>query len=1189
MFHRCSCLVLAVVCATPSVAAPCIDDPDGGTFECTAPTPSAETMSMGECYAPWFYRDAVFGACGWGSVSSLGDAISKANCADVAFGGPGGVSGSWAGVGDTWNTYWCGNQSVGMQNGILTYTFAALKKDSTDGYLRPTLVSRWRTLECPAGYSRGSRPNGDIVCMRPVSDSCPAVGDPIAVSSSSNSYVEEDYAGAELVFSRTYNSDGIFRPLWAPEPVVKPFGANWTHSYESRVFPAPANLPAMAIALRADGSIHHFDAMGREMTNKSAPMVIERVAAPSVIAWRLRPSGSDVEEYDASGSLLRITSGGRVVRLSYSDAATPTTIAPYPGLLTQVTDTQGRSLRFFHDVQGHLSKMVDPDGREHLYAFNGPSIPRTDPTRNVTSVTRPDGARRTYVYDEVAYTSGAPRNGALTGILDAVGGRFQTFRYRANGDAAGTTFAGGADQYQVTTTPAGTAVTNPLGHVSTYEFQSAAGVRKNVAEIRPCVGAGCTGQSRRQLTYDTAGDVASITDFDGARTLYQHDPIRHLEIQRTEAAGSPVQRTISTQWHPTLDLPVKLAEPLRITTLAYNGDGVICGRGPDGMTLIPGLLCSRTIQPTSDANGGAGFAAIAAGTPRVWTYTYDANGRRLSEDGPRTDVSDVTTYTYDAQGNLASVSNALGQVSRLTSYTAAGRLQSSSDPNGLVTVFGYDAMDRVIRTDVGGEVTTFGYDTNGELARLTRPNGATESYTRDDAHRVIAKTDALGNQLRFALDAMGNRTQEQVFDSKGALLHVRAASFDPLSRRSADVGAHGQTFSYAYGLNDEVFRTTDPLGRTTQRSYDQLKRLTRVSFPMGSTVQLTYDALSNVTAVVDPRGIQTSFVYDGLGNRVSSFSRDEGVRIFTYDEAGNLKSKVDAKGLLTRYEHDALNRLTAIHYADGTQETRTYDQGPFGIGHLTQMTDATGTTSYAYDLHGRLIRETAARATSVASVSLTTRYAYDARGRVATMTYPSGRTVTYAYDAEGRMTKIDGTRSGVTRTLVQAVTRRPFGEVEAFTSSTGSRMERTFDLDGRITGFTVAGTRWGISYDVASRITALSAPGVSRTFAYDDLDRLVQVSGGVNESFVYDLNGNRTSLATGPRTESLTYSANSNHLTRRDTANFVWDANGNLVSDGMRQFTYDQRGRLVEMKVEQATARYFINGQGRRVAKEVQP
>ncbi|OPD89894.1 hypothetical protein AO966_04270, partial [Pseudomonas aeruginosa] len=63
-------------------------------------------------------------------------------------------------------------------------------------------------------------------------------------------------------------------------------------------------------------------------------------------------------------------------------------------------------------------------------------------------------------------------------------------------------------------------------------------------------------------------DVQDVTlyayDSRGNLTTYQYNA-RGLETSRTEAAGTAQARTITTDWHPTLFLPVQVSEPGRIT------------------------------------------------------------------------------------------------------------------------------------------------------------------------------------------------------------------------------------------------------------------------------------------------------------------------------------------------------------------------------------------------------------------------------------------------------------------------------------------------------------------------------------------------------------------------------------------------------------------------------------------------
>ena len=190
---------------------------------------------------------------------------------------------------------------------------------------------------------------------------------------------------------------------------------------------------------------------------------------------------------------------------------------------------------------------------------------------------------------------------------------------------------------------------------------------------------------------------------------------------------------------------------------------------------------------------------MATNTTRSWTttYTYGAvPGVLLQkvEDGPRTDVADVTTYDYypaDAsctgghfgcRGQLQQVTDALGHITQLTRYNAHGQVEELTDPNGLVTTLTYDARQRLTSLDAGGETTTYSYDPAGQLTRVTRPDGAYLAYTYDAAHRLIQTQDNLGNTLTYTLDAMGNRIKEEAHDPSGQLARSQSRVYDALSR-----------------------------------------------------------------------------------------------------------------------------------------------------------------------------------------------------------------------------------------------------------------------------------------------------------------------------------------------------------------------------------------------------------------------
>ena len=448
-------------------------------------------------------------------------------------------------------------------------------------------------------------------------------------------------------------------------------------------------------------------------------------------------------------------------------------------------------------------------------------------------------------------------------------------------------------------------------------------------------------------------------------------------------------------------LPTDVAEPLRITTLVYDSDGTQCG--------ARGALCSKSIQATDDISGSQGLSATPVGAPRTWNYTYNANGSLLSVDGPRTDVPDVTTYTYYAnddadlgkRGNVATITNAAGHVTSFTAYNAHGQPLSIVEPNGLTIALAYDARQRLTARTAGSETTTYEYDAAGQLTKLTLPEGSFLAYTYDAAHRLTAMQDNLGNRIAYALDAMGNRTQEQLFDPANALAQTRSRVYSSLNRLFQELGAQSQVTEYAYDNQGNVVSVKDPLNHTMSNQYDSLNRLKQVTDPALGVTQYAYNGLDALTQVTDPRSLATGYTVDGLGNLTLQASPDTGTTINAYDEAGNLATSTDARGKSATYTYDALNRVVQIVWPEQTLHFE-YDQGPNGNGRMTGMSNAQGNTLFQYDAHGRLVRKS--QVTGIRTHVL--EYTHDAQGRVATMKYPSGRILSYGYDAAGRVNEL---------------------------------------------------------------------------------------------------------------------------------------------------------------------------------------
>jgi YD repeat-containing protein len=637
----------------------------------------------------------------------------------------------------------------------------------------------------------------------------PRTGNPINLGVEIKTQREADFAHVGgLRFVRTYNSGA------GTTYYTGVLGKGWQHNLASRV----SASASVASVWRGDGKIVPFELSGT--TWASWADVNDRLAelkdALGVrTGWRYFSAASgDTEVFDVSGSLVSMsTSRGAVVLLVYSNgtASGPnggvvegTSTALPRSLLLRATDQFGAVLSFGYNADSRIVRLTRPDGNEIRYAYSaaGNLVSATYPDTNAAgqSVTR----TRTYLYENVGFPS------ALTGITDETGQRLSTYTYDSFGRAITTEWAGGVNRHGLTLNADGTTtVTDALGAQRTYNFTTINGRVLMTDQSQPG-GAGC-GPSSSAITYDANANVTSRTDFNNTKTCYGYDLTRNLETKRVEglpgsvacttALSSPPPgdsvRTVSTQWHPDWRLETRRSEPKLLTTWTYNGQGATCAPTDalvDGKPIA--VICSRTEQPTTDESGAQGFAAVATGTARTWTFTYNRFGQILTSNGPRGDVTDTATYEYypDTQadwtlGDLKQITNPLGHTTRFTRYNRHGQALQRIDPNGLVTNYTYDLRQRLTSVTVGSEATVYEYFPTGLLKKATLPDGSFIAYTYDPAQRLTQIDDHKGSRIVYTLDAMGNRINEQATDPGGQLKRSASRVIDALNRVQQMTGA----------------------------------------------------------------------------------------------------------------------------------------------------------------------------------------------------------------------------------------------------------------------------------------------------------------------------------------------------------------------------------------------------------------
>jgi len=570
-----------------------------------------------------------------------------------------------------------------------------------------------------------------------------------------------------------------------------------------------------------------------------------------------------------------------------------------------------------------------------------------------------------------------------------------------------------------------------------------------------------------------------------------------------------------------------------------------------------------------------------SGTARVWKYTWQ-NSLLASVQSPRTDVTEKTSYTYDSTGALTGIKNPLNQQTTISNHTGGGLPLTVVDPNGVTTNLTYDPRQHLLTstvvTSAGQRTTTYGYDAAENLTSVTLPDGSGLTYTYDAAHRLTSITDLLGNKVSYTLDALGDHTATSVLNPSGSVTRQHSNTFDALGRMLQDIGASNQTASFTWDAMGNMVTSTDQASHTTHQAFDALNRLYQVTDPASGVTTTSYDAHDRPVAVTSPTGVTTAYVYDGFGDVIQESSPNTGATVYNYDSAGNRIRRVAATGATTQYSYDALDRVVTKTFPSDSAEnvTYTYDQNGHGagIGRLTSVSDAAGTLSRSYDQLGNLLSD--ARTTSAAS--LTTAYAYDAANRIASITYPSGVTVSYTRDTMGRITAIGEQPSGGANTSVASnITYEPFGPYNGLTNGNGVGEARGFDQDYRLTGIT----------DIGGSSTLQSL-----TYGYYPTNNVQTITNAVSSN----QNTGSANMSYGYGTGSDLLASLSMGGTVVQTIGYTADGRIASLNPGIQapagqyitSLSYNQDGRLASVNAGAGVlASYIYDGFGQRLIKSV--
>jgi RHS repeat-associated protein len=343
--------------------------------------------------------------------------------------------------------------------------------------------------------------------------------------------------------------------------------------------------------------------------------------------------------------------------------------------------------------------------------------------------------------------------------------------------------------------------------------------------------------------------------------------------------------------------------------------------------------------------------------------------------------------------------------------------------------------------------------------------------------------------------------------------------YDNLDRVTAVHYPDATTTLYNYsccGLN----AVTDRLGRQTTYERDILSRVTNVTDAANQRVSFGYGAGDQVTSLsvwVDGSPRTTSFAYTStngftrLTQRTSPLGKTTG---YDYWFRGWLKSRTDGASRVTQYQYDVLGRLKEINYPGGTNVTMTYD----AVGHLTSLSNNNASSTFAYDILGRLTNTTVNLAVpGMTNVQYRLEYQYDAAGNVTNRTlrglsgFSHVIVARYGYDSMNRLTSITDTFASASYTYDK-------GRLATKTYGNGDAVTYAYDLESRLTNLAIrAGSQtlkdFAYTYDAMGMMRSVSNAQQRIDYGYDAVYQLtsevVNVNGSITtNTWSYDAAGN---------------------------------------------------------------------------------
>ncbi|MFH1148047.1 MAG: RHS repeat-associated core domain-containing protein [Pseudomonadota bacterium] len=659
-----------------------------------------------------------------------------------------------------------------------------------------------------------------------------------------------------------------------------------------------------------------------------------------VTTYQYDDDGNLLRQVDAAGTNAeRITEytydagGNRRTAKQVGDANTPEaiTVMTYDdsGNMESITDPEGNTSWFTHDIMGHILTKTDGRGKTWTYEYDdkGQLTSSKDPLENITQ----------FIYDKV---------GNKVKEVDAEAKQI-TYQYDSNDNLLSRTTPSGVYIYEYNLDELKTKETDPEGKAIRYEYDLDGRMVKTI-----------DGNGNEVINEygDTAGGCASCaglrnqpkrTIFPTFTKEYNYDK-RGRKIEEKDILSDVEEYSTHYGYDPAGNLMTKVDKEEKNTRYEYDQ--------LNRLTWVTDPLQQDTKYTYDDRNN---LIALEDANNNVTRFEYDRNNRLIKEKRP---MGQETIYQYDGAGNLVVKTDAKNQrieyeyddAGRLTTtryfsaedhtmpvktvtftYNKVGKLMSYADGEALAQ-YDYDDSHRkrLETVDYGAfELTySYAYYGNGRKKSFTAPGGSTYEYTYDAANQL--ESVLIPGQGYITYNSYTWTRPSSVTLPGGT---TKEYTYDPLMRiESITVKDPAQSvlmnYGYTYDRMDNILRGETEHG-AYEYTYDDLYRLTNVNNPTLPDEAYTYDPVGNrLTAAETP----STWSYNG-NNELLAY----GTTAHQYDENGNTTQRRSASEIANSV-YDVENRLVRVQDGAGTVIGEYY-YDPFG---RRLWKDAGGTRTY---------------------------------------------------------------------------------------------------------------------------------------------------------------------------------------------------------------------------------------------------